>query len=333
MNNDLEKIDIEFIDFITEIAASIETLYIKLFNLEINGKKETEEYKKTIEYLKISVEVENELLQNKLLSSDKIIAMMFYLIKKKKSENFSENYKEVLNQSYNDRIFLRIFNKIYFKYKENPTILQSIEKYLDEPEEEILQNIIAKNELDKSLERDFLNSYLFLLQQFCLDSQDEYVFPYLLSTKYNLSYSIPSIEESLISLNFEIPDTLCLESSMIANIFSMNEEEYEKAKNDYGTKIAFSQIIKILDMDNKNFSNPKNIANSILKQCLLRAAFMFMDEETLQELNYQFHSQIENKKYLLKYPNNSVNENIVSKCFRKINSDKKRQHRLIIRKK
>lgn len=330
MDNNLEKEDIALI---MQIAISIETLYIKLFNLEINGKKETEEYKRTIEYLKISIETENELLQNKFLNNENHIATTLDFIKEKMSENNSDNYKNVTSQNCSDRANTRIFNKLHLMYKEKPIILQTLEKYLDESEKELLQKMLIKNELDKSIERDFINTYLFLLQQYCTESQDKEVLPYLLSVKYNLSYSISSIEDGLINSKFEVPDTLCLESSITANIFSVSEEEYKMAKDDYGTRFALSQIIRILSMDSNNYSNPKNKAELISKQCFLRAAFILMDEETLEELNYMFHNKIESKEYLSDYPNNSINEDIIAKCFRKINNDKKQQHILAIRKK
>ena len=51
---------------IIQITTSIETLYKKLFILEINGQKDTEEYKKTMDYLSIALDVEDNVYEENL---------------------------------------------------------------------------------------------------------------------------------------------------------------------------------------------------------------------------------------------------------------------------
>lgn len=61
---ELDKKDYNQIENLIRIGSSIETLYKKMCNLEIEEKKDTDEYKKILDYLKIALEVESKQYAN-----------------------------------------------------------------------------------------------------------------------------------------------------------------------------------------------------------------------------------------------------------------------------
>ena len=99
----MDELDIEdykLIGDLINITSSIKSLHDKLFILESKGKKNSDEYNKILDYLKISIEVENKIYNQLNISNAENI--FNYLIK---SENDKEIIKRIINNINTQFIF------------------------------------------------------------------------------------------------------------------------------------------------------------------------------------------------------------------------------------
>ena len=60
----LNKEDINKIDYLLTISGFIEKIYEQLYNLDITGKKETKEYDRLIGIIKFQSELEKNIMKN-----------------------------------------------------------------------------------------------------------------------------------------------------------------------------------------------------------------------------------------------------------------------------
>lgn len=335
MNSYSNKKDFKVVDSLMQISLSIGSLYSKLADLEIAGKKDSDEYRKTIEYLKISIETENEVLNSVFSLGYKYSEIVEYLRKSKKEGKLQEDYESAIEEDMQNNFLIRILSKLNNKkttetgYVSN-FLLEIMEKSLGISREETLRKVIVETELKNGLKKDYLINFFIILQDFCTKKQYQNTVPCLLLSKYVLFYISPSIETDFIESEFELPEVLCSNASIVATLYSISADIYEARKNYYGMEAAIDSISEILNLDSKNA--PQLSSDAIIKMCFLCSSFMLMDDESLHNLNYEFHSKIEGDEYLEQYPNNSTNERIVIDCFKQIVRYRKKQQQLPISK-
>ena len=111
MNSYSNKKDFKVVDSLMQISLSIGSLYSKLADLEIAGKKDSDEYRKTIEYLKISIETENEVLNSVFSLGYKYSEIVEYLRKSKKEGKLQEDYESAIEEDMQNNFLIRILSK------------------------------------------------------------------------------------------------------------------------------------------------------------------------------------------------------------------------------
>lgn len=79
----LRKQDFQQIDQLIQITDSMKQLYTHLYQLEIDGKKDTEEYQKIVDYLNMTIEVEANLYNRFDFTYHKAIACVNYVLQEK----------------------------------------------------------------------------------------------------------------------------------------------------------------------------------------------------------------------------------------------------------
>ena len=328
----LMKQDYEWLQKLIQTSTSIETLYKKMFDLEISGKKDTDDYKKMLEYLSISIDVEDELYNNGNLSYSKCMALVEYILNDRVPDGFLNDIESIMTQDYNNRVLRRILNvlvnKIISDYDSIQRMLPSeITDLMEQlgmpnPEQVVSQAIYSSIELQKAFEKDTLNGFLAILQEFTCKESYRTFREDLIRTKYNTSFINKNIETDMRSNSFEIPETFYTNSRFVADLTQTNLELYKLLKDVYGTKESTNQISKVIEMGDMDYSDPKKATSSILRQCLMRSAFLLMSDEVISDVNYEFHEFVEDEKYLNRHPNDRISEQIVINCFKAIKRDR-----------
>ena len=126
-------------------------------------------------------------------------------------------------------------------------------------------------------------------------------------------FSDAMLEEEVLKRDFNIPD------SQSYSMLMANDKKIEKmAIMDYN-----SILDKILKMDDKNLEEPEKEALLIYLINRLKANLILLSDEKIADLNYEFHSKIENLnnikiQNMVQQLYSDLRKNI--KKYRKINS-------------
>lgn len=297
--------DFKQMESLIKTASSIDSLYQKMYELEIHGKKDTEEYKKLFDYLIIALEVENKIYKDSKLDYKKGFAWFDYLIDNKLPFDYVSDLESIMRQDYNHRIIRRILNSLLYQ-------------------------ITLESDVQKALEKDVINAYLVFLQE-SIDKQNYHnLKKNLIKSKYNTAFIKKEIETEMILSNFTISNTLYISSRFIADLMNMDLEFYNMSKNLYGGKISMFQISELMEMQDESYNDPVKSTTSTLRQCLMRAAFLLMSDEIISEVNDEFHEIIESNEYLCRNPHDKISEQLVINCFKSIKKDQKKPKVLAI---
>lgn len=355
----MEKQDFEQIADLIKTTSSIETLYKRLFELEVEGKKDADVHRTTLDYLDIALEVENKLYSDCNLDSSKCIAWVNYLLKERFSENcdievediikqyfdvefknapkysFADGLESIMKQDYSNRVIRRILNILIDKIitdrqfikEQLPNGMEGLAKQsgIDKSDkivlpiilqiisESVLKTLYNNIEIQKVLEEDLLNSYLYFLQESMSHNECGHFVMQLLRSKYNVAFINRNIENTMITSSFNIPDKIYMNSQLDSD---------SSKKENCGIDIALQQMGEIIMMNDMAYNDSNRAVTSTLRQRLMRAAFLFISDESLSELNYKFHEFVEGDEYLDIWPDDKISEQLIANCFRSIKKDK-----------
>lgn len=126
----------------------------------------------------------------------------------------------------------------------------------------------------------------------------------------------------MVSSNFNIPEELYFSSKLVADLAGVDSSDYNFYKKMMGINKSINQMANLIEMGDIDFSDMKKSISSILRQCMMRASFLFMSDEDIAEVNYGFHSFIENDDYLLEHKNDKIAEQLVISCFKSVKRDR-----------
>ena len=118
MDFNIEETDLEQIESLLKINTNIDRLYNKICDLEINGKSDTEEYKKIIEYLNIFIEGEEKIYNDSSVTGEKLLSWAKFLFIQKR-QNCFDIKENIMIQNYDNRIYSRIIHTILSKLSQN----------------------------------------------------------------------------------------------------------------------------------------------------------------------------------------------------------------------
>ncbi len=283
---------------LTKITNSIYALYQKLYNLEINGNFDTEEYKEMLEYLNIAIEVENRKYREiDKKSAQKII---YYLLEYYQIHNVGLTLDNVITFDDNKLIFRRIikyllFNSfcdvkiINFLYCENENT--SALELEGEPEDDFYIQV-SKNNLLIEIEKDIVKIFLTFVQDF-YDSTNKKFEDYLVKTKYNVSFLHKNFEKEFIGNKFQMPYCKFLNSKLLSEMENFYQSDYEHQVSSYAKTIATYHINQLLKLKSSKFNNTEKVVSVILRVFMLKATLLMLDAETLALYKLQIKYYIE----------------------------------------
>lgn len=334
----LNNNDFELINKLTKNTNNINILYNELYKREMAGKKDSTEYKILLNEIKYLLKEEDKLYKEADLNVNKAIAWTSYI------SNITRITKEddietITNQNYNGRTIKRMLNKLttYFMSDHNyisnmiSDELKDIFEELDNKEELLKECTILSIQMQKTFEKDLLYTFLEILKEFINDNKLRIYKPNLIEAIYNISFINKDIESFMIINNFNIPDTLYINSQIVADILNVEDELYNELKNNYFIRIISTQINNLLNIKDTEYSDDIKASSSILKQCLLRAGLSFINTTNIENIKHKFYEFTKSPNYLNNYHDNTLSYEIIINCFKNINKDKNKQHILSLK--
>lgn len=285
-----------FIDIVNSLERATDTIYQAyelLYELEVDGEKNTSMYGITLNLLHKAIWVENDVL-GRLNKTFMVEDALIYF-----SEKFNREVAFIINASpkKEDVPKIRIMNNLYFKLLEN-----------SKPDEHCL---ISASIFKLNVFVDYLQLALSIVQE----NENENVKNDLLRMKYVLSMSNSKLENILIRRGFDLEMHPYITFGML---YITLEDKIE------GTRLANENMLALLATNIKvvlskesGFKKSNKAYSDFLFICSsLRASLVLMDEDTRDFIKniilLTITSTMENEKISVNIPNNiSINKNLI----------------------
>ncbi|MDD4036536.1 MAG: hypothetical protein PHS45_04365 [Bacilli bacterium] len=335
----LRKQDYEFLRELVKITSSIDKLYKKLYELDLKNQKDSDEYIKTLDYLSIAIDTEKWQYNKIDLTHNKCTALVEHILRDRLPDDFLSNSKSITMQHDNDRVMSRILvnliNRVGFDYQgiknSLPSGFLNLFKIFDMPEFELLiiESAYKDLELKKALEEDLFNMFLLFIDEYLNNSKYSSFKSTLLKNKYNILFINSNIEANMLGESFNICNLINLRSEGMADHLEIDKNLFYFLKNLFGIEVVNYQIDELLEISDIDYADENKAVTSILRQGLMRSAFMFMSAETINDVNYDFHEYVDNPNYK---GDTSISESVIIEAFRKIKRDRAK-HKIISLKK
>ncbi len=285
-----------FIDIVNSLERATDTIYQAyelLYELEVDGEKNTSMYGITLNLLHKAIWVESDVL-SRLNKTFMVEDALIYF-----SEKFNREVAFIINASpkKEDVPKIRIMNNLYFKLLENK-----------KPDEHCL---ISASIFKLNVFVDYLQLALSIVQE----NENENVKNDLLRMKYVLSMSNSKLENILIRRGFNLEMHPYIIFGML---YITLEDKIE------GTRLANENMLALLATNIKvvlskesGFKKSNKAYSDFLFICSsLRASLVLMDEDTRDFIKniilLTITSTMENEKISVNIPNNiSINKNLI----------------------
>ncbi len=285
-----------FIDIVNSLERATDTIYQAyelLYELEVDGEKNTSMYGITLNLLHKAIWVESDVL-SRLNKTFMVEDALIYF-----SEKFNREVAFIINASpkKEDVPKIRIMNNLYFKLLENK-----------KPDEHCL---ISASIFKLNVFVDYLQLALSIVQE----NENENVKNDLLRMKYVLSMSNSKLENILIRRGFDLEMHPYITFGML---YITLEDKID------GTRLANENMLALLATNIKvvlskesGFKKSNKAYSDFLFICSsLRASLVLMDEDTRDFIKniilLTITSTMENEKISVNIPNNiSINKNLI----------------------
>lgn len=321
---ELTKEDYKIIEEIMKTTEIIDNLYQKLYELDNCGEKNNDEYLKTLEYLKMTIEeLENKQYNSLNISLTKGLKIVSYLY-----ENFGQTIdtsNSILSGfDFNNRVLERVIKTVLGHSLENlPEIqsaLESVFKNLPIDNNEVApiikDSLSSGTQINIAIEKDYKRLILILLDGELSKDKE------LLQAKYNFIFTNKDMEKELLYFNFNIEENLPSYLSTASLLMGI-ESSASSMINDYKlTDLFIMQVDSLLQIDDTMYNNSETVNRSKIISIIMRSLLTLMSEEQCYECNYNFHELLENKEYIRQHENNRKSEESIISVFKKIKSDK-----------
>lgn len=285
-----------FIDIVNSLERATDTIYQAyelLYELEVDGEKNTSMYGITLNLLHKAIWVESDVL-DRLNKTFMVEDALIYF-----SEKFNREVAFIINASpkKEDVPKIRIMNNLYFKLLENK-----------KPDEHCL---ISASIFKLNVFVDYLQLALSIVQE----NENENVKNDLLRMKYVLSMSNSKLENILIRRGFDLEMHPYITFGMLYITLEDKIEGIRLANENMLALLATN--IKVVLSKESGFKKSNKAYSDFLFICSsLRASLVLMDEDTRDFIKniilLTITSTMENEKISVNIPNNiSINKNLI----------------------
>lgn len=249
------------------LSEKILKLYNQLYMLEIDNKKNTNEYKTILSYLYLLIEMEDEIYP-KLDNST--IETYINLIKETNSNISLSDLSVIINDKNETLLLKRIINRLRLETKE-----RLITTFQNEDDIYTANSFL----LNQLVYEDILNSFLFEIELSFKEIKKEEYLNALKMIKYIVSFLNKHIENKLAS-NFNIPNILILDSNVFKYIYDIEDNDYIKVIRNHYNEYINKEINQIGKSDIYNSSYSFEEYKGILQRNLIKA-YLNLDKENI----------------------------------------------------
>lgn len=304
---------------LVKIEDSISSLYQKMYELELEHKKETLEYQTLLDYLVIALDVEERKYTDLFTAGNEALDFVISFDSKE-----GIGLEEIIKDKTDNKVLIRIYNTLTDSVITNNKSVRKIlfedtEENYAKLEEMLIKLFTTEMQFQLALNKDGYMLFLALLEIYLNNPDYAEYREDLLKVKYNIIFLNKNIEHSFLDNDFTMPKP-DLSSKLYASLVGVSGEGYEKIKNNIYSEIAAYQLASMLFNEKENYEDKKE---NILRSIWLRSLFLTLDNEVIDVLNESVHDLIESDEYI----NNGTirkNEDEVISCFKRIKLDRQK---------
>ena len=324
-NYKITKKDFAELEELIKITTTIETLYNKLYELEINNKKTTKEYDKTLSYLIMVIELENKKYQESKLNSHKAIAWLSHLLEDRSPIHFENNMESIIKLENKELSKRRIINNLISKIIDcknegfsdkicniiNELEFFKINKHGSNPEnyDEFVNNHILKEET--------IGIYLHILKeqiQICKKKEEYKTYQeQLIKIKYNMCFIHKKNETDMIENSFDLEKISYIDPITLYG-YSIWDE---KIKKSYARQIYSFNTYELVSLSDDDYNKEGTLITAILRQIYIKTALSLLEENEQYKIYKNFLKLIETNRYLSFCPNSQISEALIKHSFEK----------------
>ena len=281
--------DYVLVESFIKVSYAIESLYHKLYMLEIKGLKESEEYQKYLGYLEMSLEYEEELYKENNLTAFKCRNLIDLIINRYINKKMQNDLESVLSRKYENAYFRRVINRLNDIMKNDYSGMQELMIHdIFEINDNIdFDYLYYNNMLEHHLMNDYVERILLFIQEKIYKVSDIKLKNKLIRDKYFISFIFPHVENNLIKNKFCIENRVYDNTTVISCISGVTEEVYKEIRNNYLEKETRKLFYKTLFTEKEEKISKEKI---ILRECLIRALFMMMDKDLIDKLSIEINN-------------------------------------------
>lgn len=278
--------------------------YSELYELEIDGLRNSSEYINSMNSLKKLLDNENVFINNIIGNNIEMCKRWLTYVGSFKYEN---SYIDLINVKSSEVVgkrlygkFIKLYYKLLFNDINNFIMLNhsivSIGK--EKSLYELYDSLKMQNKLLLFLEIDFVNSLLYFI------NEEINVSNYsnnLIKAKYDFTFIHSELEQNMIDNSFEINNNVYSIIQMFLDCNNISYEMvYSKILNYYLN--IFSNNIDYLVYQDSDYTCDKYMFNKVLMDCFIKCSLIYLDEYDILRLK-----NIVNDEY-----NNFINNGIIS---------------------
>lgn len=244
----------------------------KLANLEIAGKQESEEFNNYIRYLKMMIEIENEIFEKWDIDFDKARILLEMSIPDETSKMLSDDIDiELVFDRIHERCKQYYYNKLYFDL---------LKKETDIKERQTISSVIYCYNLNAELE---LLSLYYLEEEIDL-TKSEKLRENLIAAKYMMMFSSTVISPWLINNQLKNNQELLFTTPFLGDVLKLNDDGYIDG-DELCYSMAEQSLIALERYTDESFCDEENIANILVLKAQFRASIYYLDDESINDLN------------------------------------------------
>ncbi len=242
--------------------------------LEIEGKKDTQEYESKINSLKSTKELEISIYE-RIPNDVKVIKELESMLKIKTYDDASmmmqEELNDLLSKDKDTLIRRRIYNNLRKKLSKNIDLKNiTIMDFLENKDLSIISN---------TTKVDMYNTMLAIIETYLKDEEYKDITENLVEIKYHLAFILEDIFNTLMDSYFNVDSHPYLESDALSDLYGVSKDMLNVIKMILVKEILTNNTIYALKRSKASINN----IDYVFSEAVIRMCFLFLDEERGEE--------------------------------------------------
>lgn len=326
--------DVEKISSLAMTSITVLDLYARLYASEVDGQKDSEDYKKLLNYLKIALEVEEREYKNLNISFPKLL---YYIndqnfvtrtLEKKLFESGNVDITQVNSMQLSTRFLNYLLNnsnsyKNIFDIIPSGLIAILKKNNVANPVSTIEEAVRTSFEEQKIFCQDVARAFQFFINKEIEDDKKIVNRDSLIFHKYKESIICPCIENELIEEEFSPCDSIGIDTNLNAAFLGLSKEKYADDRSSFAKNAAIEEIYGLLSIPDADYEDLEISSLSIFKQCNLRSNLIFMNDNDIESLKDELYDIVHSNEYLEEHKYDHISRNLIENSINGIEEDKK----------